>query len=445
MPRPCPSCCDDDPIIECPARLKLRVRNSCVLFGPGSLAEGAIVTARDQAEVFDDATGLTDENGLVELELEGPGTFDVHITIGECTEIIEGVTLIECEVKTLPDVAPCCGEICVEVYDYDTAAPIAGADVNGMATDSEGLACFSQFAGQSSSFISVTASGYLNVRGTMLVCFPCDCETTQNHPVSMFSSSTYVAGGAVGAVHDCLGVQDCLLGKIARPRNVFRRIMYADFAGPEAIFGSSSSGVEVEWDPAEGTIGAWVGWTSGGYGYRVTRVFDAATNTFTETARERFDFPVARVRVVAITNVSIGSTRLEWSNYIDAEGTIKASPTHVFETSGTPGTTGYTTVALVPETYCTFDVPFPFEVWNDFAPSGSINLFGDPITTAALTGRWSLGLVDSTPASGHYFRAFNSGMCAPADVSGAFWVGFGGFGLCTSYDTIPSANFALYE
>lgn len=449
----CPCC---DPVIECPTTLTVRVRSRCDPAGATTYISGATVTAADQAGVQPDVTDTTDADGEAILVLDNAGgTYDVTVTLADgCAETVEGVVVAACERKTLPDVAPCCGELCVEVYDHDSGLAIAGATVSPFgfaATDAAGSACVTPFANQQNSFFGVTATGYINARGTLKFCLPCDCAplASANHPVSMFPDSVYVLAGVRGQSYTCTEEADCLLGKTARPTNVFKLAMFVDLAGPEAIFGSASTGVQVDWDgaAADSDLGAWVGWTTGGYAYKVTRVYSEATGTWAETARERFDFPKARVRVVAETAPDVNSTILQWTNYVDSGGATPASPSYVFSTSGTPGTDGYTVVALAAETYCTGGVPYPFEIWNGFAPSGRIVLFGDPepITTDTLTEFRELGLVTSTANAGHYFKAFNFGMCAPVDVSGAFWVGFGGYGQCTEYDTIPSATFALYE
>jgi hypothetical protein len=433
----CPCC---EPFIECPARIRVRVRSYCSL----GFVEGATVTAKDVAEVEDDVTELTGADGWAELEVVGPNTFDVHVTVGTCTEIIEGVELVECEVKELPDVGPCCGTVCFEVYDYDTGSPIAGAEVaNGIlnrVTDSSGIACRPPIPGQQFTFDSVTAPGYVPARGGMKYCFPCDCDEDQNTPVSMFPESSYVLGGAIGFVPDCVPEPDCLLSKTVRPFNVFKRIMTVDFSGPEAIFGSASSGVELTYDPGVGQYGAWVGWTSGGWGWKRTRQYvpgsPGFTGTMEEVDRERFDFPAARARVIARFSFDPGpgTTALEWQNFMDAGGTIPADWGHVFETSGTPMTPGYTVVDLVPELFCEHN-GYPFGIRNDRAPAGTS-------TTGDLCDGWAFGLWSGSGIQ--HFQSPDSGMCAPVDVAGAFWCGFDRFNTCP-YGARPTATYALYE
>lgn len=97
-------CCD--PVIDCPTTLRVRVHSPCQ---PNRFTAGITVTAVDRAGVLDDVTDLTDGDGYAVLVLDpGGGTFDVHVDQGICTTVIEGVELLPCERRTLPDVGPCC-------------------------------------------------------------------------------------------------------------------------------------------------------------------------------------------------------------------------------------------------------------------------------------------------------------------------------------------------
>lgn len=429
-PPPCPE----------PEAIRVYVRDYCTL----APAEGATVTARDVAEVFGDATAYADADGLAVVELDGPGTFDVDVTVGGCTETIEGVVVLECERLRLPDAAPCCGQMCLDVYDYDTADPIAGAAVSGTwagghpATDAGGLSCGPPHRTSPVPGIdrySVSAAGYIP-RNNYATCLDCDCEATQTIPVALFPESDYVIGGC-GALGTHCPAED-LCDATGRPPTIYKREMFADLSGPEPIFGAGASGLSLALISGASCPRIWEGWTAGGYGWAVEQEFNATTRTYTEVGRTRLDFPTARVRVVSgeTPPITFGNQcYLEWQNFVDDPGTVPATGGLVLSSVGTPGTTGYRRTILLAERYCTvsgFDIyTYPLAVRNHAAPSGN------SVDGVCVASRWL-----RAPDRHEYRRELSALMCAPVDVAGTFW--------CSqpcgpySYGT-ETASYALYE
>jgi hypothetical protein len=450
---------DRTPVVECPTTLKVRVRSWC---NPSAVVAGATVTAKDTADVLDDVAETTGSDGVAELVLDNSGgTFNITVELADgCTETIEGVVMVPCERRTLPDVAPCCGEVCFEVYDYDTGDPVEGAEVStvpgGLLTDSAGVVCMPPLPLQSfgTGFQhQITHPDYLPFNEFRL-CFPCDCspDAEGNHPTALFPKATYVAGG-LGAVSTlaapCYTEPDCLPARIDRDPSIFKRVMYAEIDGPEAIFGGGGTTTLTVVNP-DAVNKRWEGVApSGGYGYQVTRVFNAALNTFVETGRTRFDFPLARVFLFGENSIGGPRAGLEFANYVDAGGTTRATTGHVFSASGTPGTDGYTEVILEAERYCPLAsnpaillYAFPFAVVNYRAvePGGTTqaDICGD-VDELGFPKWCSDGARTVYPCS-FATGSGRSGACAPVDVSGAFWCGrdcasgpYGGDTLLSTY------------
>lgn len=460
-----PAAGDRSPVIECPTTLKVRVRSHCDPLLSTTYISGATVTAVDTAGVLDDVVETTDADGWAELVLDaGGGTFDIVVELPNgCTETIEDVVMEPCEKRTLiPEVAPCCGEVCFEVYDYDTGSPIEGADAPGGPTDAAGVACttpvqLQDFGGGYEH--QITHPDY-HPFSSIRVCLPCDCspDAVANHPTALFPRSEYVIGGLgtyttnfTDPEAPCYQDNDCLPFRILRKPFIYKRIMYAEFAGPEPIFGTGSGAITLTVVDPDAAHKRWEGVApSGGYGYKVTKVFSSSAG-FVETARERFDFPMARVFLFGEDSFDGGRAGLEFANYVDAGGTIRAIAGHVFSTSGTPGTEGYTEVVLEPERYCPLEgssptiflYAYPFSVVNYRAiePGGTTqeDICGD-LDEIGLPKWCSDGTRTVYPCS-FTSGSGRSGACAPVDVSGAFWCGrdcasgpyYGGSTLLATY------------
>lgn len=445
--------------------LTIRVARYC---NPGNATpqndlwiEGATVTVSDQDEVYPPRVGTTDASGYTTIVLDGPGTFLVRVDLpspSDCQLFIEGGEILECEQRTLPTVSPCCGEVCVEVFDYDTGLPIEGATITVHSptlnetpqvmgvTDSEGVLCFSPRRTMKAGATSIVATkdGYFQEH--VIACEDCNCEDTVQYAIALFPSSVFVPWrGPLGlnaswTLAQCPPPEDCFDRFTHRFPYIYRRVMYADFAGPGPIFGGDKTGIPLTYIGN----GIWEGLTTGGYGIRrrITRTGPATW----ETTNSRYDFPVARVRVrfEQIPPNFLDPARtlawLEWRNYLDAAGTIVPVNDYILGGTGNPftGPIGTWRESFWHESIC-----LPENLFR-YYPSTILNARclepSDPANDQPCSVIWNqFGRVNQVEGLG----ANNSGPCAPVDLSGLYWCSRAN--ICTEYGSPLSATFALYE
>lgn len=437
MPTPCPACCPQPPEPPCPEpeAITVKVWKYCVPYTSPEAHPGVTVTVTDVDGVLPAVQGTTDADGLVTVETGGPGTFDVTIDTGECVEVIEDVVVRQCERLRLPDQAPCCGQLCIESYDYDTGLEVPGSPIcRTILKPLEGP--YGAYAG---------ADGYFGPSGPFFFggddCVgPCNCADgyIKTLAVALYPWSNYtLAWGRWGA---CYPVQEdpCGIGRDpcdyeTRFWWAVRRRLFATLGGAEPVVGGGGNVtldlIHEYWAHGDPRELAWQGdATFAGHGYLVTSEY--VNGIWTETARTRVDFDFLRVRVVCDQDYNGDRAYFQITNYWTPPGQADPVPVAPWSRDNGDGST----TALVPETYCEVNgvdrFTYPYAISN-----GRAMLC--PGQSAAAAHTYYYGI-----AGPHHYCG---GPHAMMDVAGTLWVGRWDGWQCNDYHARPEVTYRIWE